>query len=178
MRRMITESDVEKLDSIKPSEIEKLGKITDADIETVQAMQSPKNAEAGYVLTAVSGGTAEYKPAAGGTKMERPWTSGANFYASSLETNDRFPGYKVYEDSIWSSTMTLIYAMNSFPYYTNAAGEKVYIKPADYFMGQSNTGGLVFGITDAAYDKFVADTAGVQNACINAGYMYRTSYQK
>ena len=34
MRRMITEKDVEKLDSIKPSEIEKLGKITDADIES------------------------------------------------------------------------------------------------------------------------------------------------
>ena len=62
MRRMITESDVEKLDSIKPSEIQKLGKITDADIESVKAMQSPKDATAGYVLTAVSGGTAAYKP--------------------------------------------------------------------------------------------------------------------
>ena len=50
---MITEKDVEKL-----------GKITDTDIESVQATQSPKNAKAGYVLTAVSGGTAEYKPAA------------------------------------------------------------------------------------------------------------------
>ena len=167
MRRMITEKDVEKLDSIKPS-----------DIESVQAMQSPKNAEAGYVLTAVSGGTAEYKPAAGGTKMERPWSSGASFTASSLKTNARFPGYKVYEDSVWSSTMTLIWAMNSFPYYKNAAGQKVYIKPADYFMGQSDTGGLVFGITDAAYDKFVADTAEVQNASINAGYVYCTSYEK
>ena len=74
--------------------------------------------------------------------------------------------------------MTLIWAMNSFPYYKNAAGEKVYIKPADYFMGQSDTGGLVFGITDAAYDKFVADTAGVQDPGINCGYKYYTSYEK
>ena len=178
MRRMLTETEVEKLDSIKPSEIEKLGNITDADIESVQAMQSPKNATAGYVLTAVSGGTAEYKPAAGGTKLDRPWTSGGSFSPSSLKTNARFPGYKVYEDTIWSSTMTLIWAMNSFPYYKNAAGEKVYIKPADYFMGQCDTGGLVFGITDAAYDKFVADTAGVQDPKINAGYVYYTSYER
>ena len=175
---MITEKDVEKLDSIKPSEIEKLGKITDADIESVQAMQSPKDATAGYVLTAVSGGTAEYKPAAGGTQFNRPWTSGSNFSPSLLKTNDRFPGYKVYESTIWESTMALIWAMHSFPYYQNAAGKKVYIKPADYFMGQSDTGGLVFGITDAAYDKFVADTAGVQNPGINAGYVYYTSYEK
>lgn len=61
MRRMITEKDVEKLDSIKPSEIEKLG-----------AMQDPKTATAGRVLTAVSGGKAEYKamPSAG-TKIQK-----------------------------------------------------------------------------------------------------------
>ena len=41
MRRMLTETEVEKLDSIKPSEIEKLGKITNADIESVKATQSP-----------------------------------------------------------------------------------------------------------------------------------------
>ena len=178
MRRMLTETEVEKLDSIKPSEIEKLGKITDADIESVQAMQSPKNAKTGYVLTAVSGGTAEYKPAASGTKLERPWTSGSNFYASDLKTNSKFPGYKVYEDTYFGSTTTLVWAMHSFPYYTNSAGEKVYIKPADYFKEQSDSGGLVFGITDAAYDKFVADTAGVQDAKINAGHTYRVSYEK
>lgn len=50
MRRMITEKDVEKLESIKASEIEKLG-----------AMQDPKTATAGQVLTAVDGGKAEYK---------------------------------------------------------------------------------------------------------------------
>ena len=178
MRRMITETDVEKLDSIKPSEIQKLGKITDADIESVQAMQSPKNAKAGYVLTAVSGGTAEYKPAAGGTKLERPWTSGSSLTPSDLKTNSKFPGYKVYEDSIWRTTKFLVWAMHSFPYYKNAAGETVYIKPADYFKEQSDSGGIVFGITDAAYEKFVADTAGVADPGINAGYTYYTSYEK
>ena len=176
MRRMITETDVEKLDSIQPSEIEKLGKITNADIESVQAMQSPKNAKAGYVLTAVSGGTAEYKPAAGGTKLERPWTSGSSFTASDLKTNSKFPGYKVYEDTYFGSTTVLCWAMHSFPYYQNAAGETVYIKPADYFKEQSDGGGIVFGITDAAYEKFVADTAGVSNSSINAGHVYRVSY--
>ena len=59
MRRMITESDVEKLDSIKPSEIEKLG-----------AMQDPKTATAGQVLTADGKGKAAYKPApSAGTKI-------------------------------------------------------------------------------------------------------------
>ena len=50
MRRMITEKDVEKLDSIKPSEIEKLG-----------AMQDPKEANAGQVLTADGNGKGVYK---------------------------------------------------------------------------------------------------------------------
>ena len=58
MRRMITEKDVEKLDSIKPSEIEKLG-----------AMQDPKEARANQVLTADGTGKAVYKPAAGGSKI-------------------------------------------------------------------------------------------------------------
>lgn len=67
MRRMLTETEVEKLDSIKPSEIEKLGKITNADIESVQATQSPKDATAGQVLTADGKGKAVYKDASGGT---------------------------------------------------------------------------------------------------------------
>lgn len=70
MRRMITETDVEKLESIKPSEIEKLGKITDADIESVQATQSPKNAKANQVLTADGKGKAVYKTMASSVKAE------------------------------------------------------------------------------------------------------------
>ena len=89
MRRMITEKDVEKLD-----------KITNADIESVQATQSPKNAKAGYVLTAVSGGKAQYKaPASSGpsihTDLYNPFsTTGfqtdnqGNKYIAKKGTND------------------------------------------------------------------------------------------
>ena len=73
MRRMLTETEVEKLDSIKPSEIQKLGKITEADIESVQAMQSPKDAKANQVLTADGNGKAVYKTAAGGSKIHHDW---------------------------------------------------------------------------------------------------------
>ena len=59
---MITESDVEKLDSIKPSEIQKLG-----------GMQDPKEAKANQVLTADGTGKAVYKPAAGGSKIHHDW---------------------------------------------------------------------------------------------------------
>ena len=59
MRRMLTETEVEKLDSIKPSEIEKLG-----------AMQDPKTVKNGWVLTANGRGQAVYAtPASGGTKI-------------------------------------------------------------------------------------------------------------
>ena len=64
MRRMITESDVEKLDSIKPSEMQKLA-----------AMQDPKEAQPNQVLTADGTGKAVYKPAAGGSKIHRDWRS-------------------------------------------------------------------------------------------------------
>ena len=65
MRRMITETDVEKLDSIQPSEIEKLSRI-----------QDPKDSNTGNVLTVVSGGKAEYrKPASGGTQISHTTTS-------------------------------------------------------------------------------------------------------
>ena len=91
MRRMITETEVEKLDSIKPSEIEKLGKITNADIESVQAMQSPKNAKAGYVLTAVSGGTAQYKPqSAAGSRIS---TNTKSFQDITIQTSDEYGTY-------------------------------------------------------------------------------------
>ena len=50
MRRMLTETEVEKLDSIKPSEIQKLA-----------AMQDPKEASAGQILTATSDGKATFQ---------------------------------------------------------------------------------------------------------------------
>lgn len=50
MRRMLTEKDVDKIDSIDP-----------ADIETLKATGSPKGATSGYVLTADGNGKATYQ---------------------------------------------------------------------------------------------------------------------
>ena len=88
MRRMITESDVEKLDSIQPSEIEKLGKITNADIESVKATQSPIGATANYVLTADGKGKATYKrPATAGSKIHT--TTESIPPSKRIETDER-----------------------------------------------------------------------------------------
>ena len=83
MRRMITESDIAKIDAVNAADLSKLNKITDddiaklnsitdADVQSVKAMESPKNAAAGTVLTADGAGKAVYKtpaPASGGTKI-------------------------------------------------------------------------------------------------------------
>lgn len=58
MRRMLTEKDVDKIDSIDP-----------ADIETLKATGSPKNASSGYVLTADGKGKATYQKISGGTTI-------------------------------------------------------------------------------------------------------------
>lgn len=50
MRRMLTEKDIEKVDSIDP-----------ADIEMLKATGSPKDAKSGYVLTADGKGKATYQ---------------------------------------------------------------------------------------------------------------------
>ena len=83
MRRMITESDIAKVDAVNAADLSKLNKITDddisklnsitdADVQSVKAMQSPKDATAGQVLTADGAGKAVYKtpaPASGGTNI-------------------------------------------------------------------------------------------------------------
>ena len=83
MRRMITETDIAKVDAVNAADLSKLNKITDADIaklnsitdadvQSVKAMESPKNAAAGTVLTADGAGKAVYKtpaPASGGTNI-------------------------------------------------------------------------------------------------------------
>ena len=58
MRRMLTEKDVDKIDSIDP-----------ADIETLKATGSPKDATSGYVLTADGKGKATYKYKSGETTI-------------------------------------------------------------------------------------------------------------
>lgn len=92
MRRMITEKDVEKLDSIKPSEIEKLGKITENDIESVKAMQSPKNAKANAVLTADGHGNATYQPAGGASYRSQNFTYNTNLTLKEDANTPTFGG--------------------------------------------------------------------------------------
>lgn len=177
MRRMITETDVEKLDSIKPSEIEKLGKITEADIESVKAMQSPKNAKADQVLTADGTGKAVYKDASGGTKIGLYFTSKA-FYKPWFEHDvggerldrTKFPGYKVAKDSL---NKYLKIGREGFPYYEKADKTKVFIAPTDYFVMDRKYNEIVFGVKDAVYEQFVADTVGVSNPAI---YLDMDSY--
>lgn len=80
MRRMITETEVEKLDLIKPSEIEKLGRIQDS-----------KDSNTGNVLTVVSGGKAEYrKPATAGSRISGNTKS---FQDMTIKKSDEFGTY-------------------------------------------------------------------------------------
>ena len=162
MRRMITEKDVEKLDSIKPSEIEKLGKITDADIESVKATQSPIGATAGYVLTADGKGKATYKQSQSGMEMKfvakRPNNIG-KWNWSSLESNPGYPGYKTKKINFLgpNDTQVVYISYDSFPHYKNSRGETVYLKPGDYFITKGYLGVSLVGISDAAYAKFNED---------------------
>ena len=170
MRRMLTETEVEKLDSIQPSEIEKLGKITNADIESVQATQSPKNAKANQVLTADGAGKAVYKDASGGTKIGLVFT-GKAFYKPWFEHDvggerldrTKFPGYKVAKDSL---SKYLKIGCEGFPYYEKADKTKVFIQPTDYFVMDRKYNEIVFGVKDAVYEQFVNDTVGVSNPAI------------
>lgn len=84
MRRMITEKDVEKLDSIKPSEIEKLG-----------AMQDPKTATSGQILTASADGKATFQNNPASLTISR------HVYQPRLKeltyrTSSQYPGYVGY----------------------------------------------------------------------------------
>ena len=68
----VNAADLSKLNKITDSDIAKLNSITDADVQSVKAMQSPKEATAGQVLTADGAGKAVYKtpaPASGGTNI-------------------------------------------------------------------------------------------------------------
>lgn len=184
MRRMITESEVEKLDSIKPSEIEKLGKITDADIESVQAMQSPIGATANYVLTADGKGKATYKQSQSGARISFSSGGGAgSMYKdwftqrlSSPYNRDNFPGYVIAKVSVTSGTISVGY--NGFPWYLKDDNTKVYIAPGDYFVMQGEYNDLVFGVKQSVYDQFVADTANNQNAQIYTGKYGQHTYSQ
>ena len=182
MRRMITETDVEKLDSIKPSEIQKLGKITEADIESVKAMQSPKDAKANQVLTADGAGKAVYKDASGGMKIGLAFTT-KSFYKPWFEREvggerldrTKFPGYKVAKDSL---SNYIKFCSVGFPYYEKADKTKVFIAPTDYFVMNMKYNNIIFGVKDAVYEQFVNDTVGVANPAINLDMDSYYQYQQ
>ena len=181
MRRMLTETEVEKLDSIKPSEIEKLGKITNADIESVQATQSPIGATAKYVLTADGKGKATYKQSQSGARISFPnggpseayksWFGG---YLGSSYDKANFPGYTVCK--LTNSTNLLSLGFNKFPYYTKDDGTKVYVNPGDYFIMQGYYDDVIFGVKTPIYEQFVADTANDEYAQFYTGVIGYHSY--
>ena len=183
MRRMITEKDVEKLDSIKPSEIEKLGKITDADIESVQATQTPIGATANYVLTADGKGKAKYKKSQSGARISfangGPSEAYKTWFGSNLGSSyDKvdFPGYTVCK--LTKATDLLSLGFNRFPYYTKDDGTKVYIAPGDYFIMQGYNDDVIFGVKTSIYEQFVTDTANNQYAKFITGVIGYHSYEQ
>ena len=183
MRRMITESDVEKLDSIKPSEIQKLGQITEADIESVKAMQSPIGATTNYVLTADGNGKAVYKQSQSGARISYSFGGGGSsipksWFNSSLGSYKKadFPGYAIAKTSFNDPSISV--GFTSFPHYTKDDGTKVYIAPGDYFFMQGRYSDILFGVKDAVYQQFVTDTANNQYAEIYTGKSGQYSYEQ
>ena len=90
MRRMITETDVEKLDSIKPSEMQKLA-----------AMQDPKEARANQVLTADGTGKAVYKDASGNT--------GYALFISDQQTEENYCNFYTGDNPFPGLTDNMLY---------------------------------------------------------------------
>lgn len=183
MRRMITETDVEKLDSIKPSEIQKLGKITDADIESVKAMQSPIGATSNYVLTADGKGKATYKQTQSGARISYSFGGGGgsipkSWFGSGLGSYKAadFPGFKIAKTSFNDHAISV--GFDSFPHYTKDDGTEVYIAPGDYFFMQGDYNDILFGVKDAVYQQFVTDTANTQYPSIYTGKSGQYSYEQ
>ena len=183
MRRMLTETEVEKLDSIKPSEIQKLGKITDADIESVQAMQSPKNATADYVLTADGKGKATYKQSQSGARISFPnggpgtvYKSWFTKYLPSSYDRANFPGYTIAVLEGNSGLLSL--GFNKFPYYIKDDGTKVYVAPGDYFVMLGYYNDVIFGVKTSIYEQFVTDTANDQYAQFYTGVIGYHQYEQ
>ena len=183
MRRMLTETEVEKLDSIKPSEIEKLGKITDADIESVKATQSPIGATAKYVLTADGKGKATYQQSQSGARISFPnggpgevYKSWFTRYPGSKYDRADFPGYTIAVLTDGSGLLSL--GFKRFPYYTKDDGTKVYVAPGDYFIMQGHYNDVIFGVKTPIYEEFVTDTANNENAKFITGVIGYHKYEQ
>ena len=167
---MITEKEVEKLDSIKPSEIEKLG-----------AMQDPKTATAGKVLTADGKGKATYQPLESTGSTIVPTSVGTAIHKASFERSlpseynrESFPGYVI---AVQENYHTVVYGFNSLPWYVKTDKTKVYLAPSDYISIKGKDYDHIFGVKQAAYDKWLADTADQADPYIQTGLYGRLKYE-
>ena len=139
MRRMLTEKDVDKIDSIDP-----------ADIETLKATGSPKGASSGYVLTADGKGKATYKFKSGGTLVQ--WQNGDEFSLKGFTTDAN--GNKYIEKASKRGENAVILG----PYFKVAlTANGVVINPADFnlliFKEQFKTGFRIY-FSDAVIAKY------------------------
>ena len=139
MRRMLTEKDIDKIDSIDP-----------ADIETLKATGSPKGAESGYVLTADGKGKATYKHKSSGTLVQ--WQNGEDFSLKGFTTDAN--GNKYIEKVSKRGEDAIILG----PYFKVAlTANGVIINPADFtlmiFKEQFRAGVRIY-FSDAVITKY------------------------
>ena len=146
---MITEKDVEKLDSIKPSEIEKLG-----------AMQDPKEATAGKVLTADGQGKAVYKAQAGGISILTDIKRYSNEKIST-KLADRYGTY-VKVNSGKHHVLTTKFS----DYYTSVGGTNIKYNEAQIIIGDD------LGTGNDLYVCFPDDVVGKYNITANTNISF------
>ena len=121
---MLTEKDVEKIDSIDP-----------ADIEKLKATGSPKNASSGYVLTADGNGKATYQNISGGTTIKK----NSEVLISQTGYLTDGDGNKYLANSLSSSNQEMIYAWMRDP----LKADGVTIPRAEYTLTKiTGNGGL------------------------------------
>ena len=126
MRRMLTEKDVEKIDSIDP-----------ADIETLKATGSPKDANSGYVLTADGNGKATYQEISSGTTIK----SSYNFPMSQTGYRTDGDGNKYLANSFYSMSNKIISLWMNGP----LKADGVAIPRAEYTLTKlTGNGGLEY----------------------------------
>ena len=157
MRRMITESDVEKLDSIKPSEMQKLA-----------AMQDPKDALPGLVLTANSEGTATYQ-------MPLPSVPNVYFWPNSFQTyinfyNDQPLDQNNPNDFIWSASITT--EMSAINCYITRLEKDGQLVEASYPL----VNGVVIAINSNSEIKIYISNELATKLNIQAGDSYYCTY--
>ena len=164
MRRMITESDVEKLDSIKPSEMQKLA-----------AMQDPKNASADQVLTADGTGKAVYKNANWFSLWITDQQTAENYYDFHTITDDNpIPGLTdnyLYCDIDNSGEHTLDFQVLSIasPDQSQTYIMNTLIAKGILITHPTSNSTRVFISADIAYELNITDGSSV-----SVRYTYRT----